>query len=194
VKTRQTLKQELLQQVAALGQEALLPVQKHELDGMVQELECLNPTPSPLALANRSLLLGYWKLIYASSGTVVTRRLAPGIIINEIWQSLSPSEEAAIVAVNGMELELPVLGKLQLQVNGVWRWQGETQTARVSFDAFSVQAVELLHQSDWQIPTLQVPIFEGLRREADWRTSYLDSDLRIGCGATGNRFVFMRLL
>ncbi|WP_179228307.1 PAP/fibrillin family protein [Leptolyngbya ohadii] len=76
--------------------------------------------------------------------------------------------------------------------NCCWRWQGETQTATVVFDAFTLQASALFQQSDWQLPALQIPVLEWLKREAFWETSYLDTDLRIGRGATGNRFVFAR--
>jgi len=189
---RQALKQDLLQRAAELGQEAVLPTQKAAMDTIVCQLERLNPTPEPLALCQRPLLLGDWSLIYASRGTVVTRRLVGGISINEIWQRLDSAGERAIAATNGAELEFPVIGKIQLQAQGLWRWKGETQTATVSLDIFSLQATELFSQANWQLPTLQIPVLEWLRREASWQTSYLDSDLRIGRGATGNLFVFLK--
>lgn len=186
------LKQDLLYRSTTLGQQALLPAEKRELDAIVQQLETLNPTPLPLASENRSLLLGNWKLLYASNGTVVTRRLTGGITINAIWQTLSAAAEAAIATTNGAELELPLLGRIQLEAQGHWRWQGDTQTATVAFDTFSLQATRLFYQFDWQLPALHIPVLERLRREAAWQTSYLDSDLRIGRGATGNVFVFTR--
>lgn len=192
IETRQNLKQDLLYRITTLGQQALLPTERSELDAIVQQLETLNPTPLPLAPENRSLLLGDWKLLYASNGTVVTRRLTDGITINAIWQTLSATSEEVIAATNGAELELPLLGRVQLQAQGQWRWQGETQTATVAFDAFSLQATGLFYQPDWQLPTLHIPVLERLKREAAWQTSYLDSDLRIGRGATGNLFLFAR--
>ncbi len=194
METHQTLKQDLLRQATALGQNALLPAETCELDAIVQQLEALNPTPLPLAPENRSLLLGDWQLIYASRGTVVTRQLMAGITIQTIWQTLSADAVGAIAATNGMELELPLFGRLQLQAQGTWQWQGETQTATVAFAAFSFQATNLFNQSSWQLPPLHIPVLEQMRREASWRTSYLDSELRIGCGATGNKFVFVRSL
>ncbi|MBL1178187.1 PAP/fibrillin family protein [Pantanalinema sp. GBBB05] len=188
----QQLKRDLLYQVAALKQQALLPAEKGELDAVVQQLELLNPTRLPLSPVNRSLLLGRWKLIYASNGTVVTRQLAGGISINEIWQILNIFQEETIAVTNGMELELPLLGKLQMQAQGLWQQQDNMQTARVTFDAFSLQATGLFHQPNWQFPALHIPILEWMRREASWQTTYLDSELRIGQGVTGNRFVFMR--
>ncbi|WP_179228308.1 PAP/fibrillin family protein [Leptolyngbya ohadii] len=129
MQTRETLKQTLLNQVNILGQEALLPAQRSELDEIVQELERLNPTPAPLASENRSLLLGDWQLIYASNGTIVTRRLPGGITINAIWQTLNQfmedsnrgSNQGAIAATNGMEIALPLIGTVQMQANGIWR-------------------------------------------------------------------------
>lgn len=191
---RHTLKQDLLDRATTLGQQALLPAEKRELDEIVQQLEILNPTPLTLAPENQSLLLGDWKLLYASNGTVVTRRLAGGITINAIWQRLSAAGVAAIAATNGAELKLPLLGSVQLEAQGHWQWQGETQTAAVAFDTFSFQATRLFHQAGWQLPALRIPILEKLKREATWQTSYLDSDLRIGRGATGNLFVFTRSL
>ncbi|MBD2098598.1 PAP fibrillin [Trichocoleus sp. FACHB-591] len=201
IEIRENLKQDLLNRTTTLGQQALLPTEKSELDGIVQQLEALNPTPLPLTPENRSLLLGDWKLLYASNGTVITRRLPGGIIIHAIWQTLSAAGEAAlsatgnsegIVASNGAELELPLLGRVQLQAQGHWQWQGKTQTATVAFDAFSLQATGLFQQAHWELPALHIPVLEGLRREAAWQTSYLDLDLRIGRGATGNLFVFAR--
>ena len=190
---REHLKQDLLDRTTTLGQQALLPTEKSELDAIVQQLEALNPTPLPLAPENRSLLLGDWKLLYASNGTVITRRLPGGITINAIWQTLSATGNSeGIAASNGAELALPLLGRVQLQAQGYWRWQGETQTATVAFDGFSLQATGLFQQAHWQLPALHIPVLEGLRREAAWQTSYLDLDLRIGRGATGNLFVFAR--
>lgn len=193
IETRQHLKQDLLYRSTTLGQQALLPAEKSELNTIVQQLETLNPTPLPLAPSNRSLLLGDWKLLYASNGTVVTRRLTGGIIIHAIWQTLSAAGEG-IAATNGTELGLPLLGRVELEAQGQWRWQGETQTATVTFDTFSLQATRLFHQQNWAIPALHIPVLEWLRREAAWQTSYLDSDLRVGRGTTGNLFVFTRSL
>ena len=141
---RQVLKQDLLRRAAELGQDAVLPTQKAAMDTIVRQLESLNPTPEPLALSQRALLLGDWSLIYASRGTVVTRRLVGGISINAIWQRLDSAGERAIAATNGAELELPVIGKIQLQAEGLWRWQGETQTATVSLDIFGSSRIAVV--------------------------------------------------
>jgi len=84
---------------------------------------------------------------------------------------------------------------LQLHAKGVWQWsRDEEQTAKVIFDAFSIQATQLFHQSSWQMPQLEIPVLDLLKNEAIWKTTYLDRDLRIGRGATGNVFVFQRSL
>ncbi|NJK50810.1 hypothetical protein HC931_24265 [Candidatus Gracilibacteria bacterium] len=42
------------------------------------------------------------------------------------------------------------------------------------------------------LPELKIPVLEFLKNEAMWKTSYLDRDMRIGRGVTGNLFVFRR--
>lgn len=190
--TRQRLKQDLLHQISLLGQQALLPEENSSLNAMVQQLEALNPTPAPLAIENWALLLGNWQLVYATRGTVVTRRLPGGIAIDAIWQRLDGSSATTLAVTNGATLQIPLLGQLQLQAQGQWRWQGETQTATVAFDAFALGMSRLLYQADWQLPVLKLPVLEAFRREASWQTSYLDADLRVGRGATGNGFVLVR--
>lgn len=198
--TRSTLKAQLFHQVAALGIEnALFPSEAEVIDQLLVQLEQLNPTPHPLHPNSLAQLLGRWELIYASRGTVVTRRLAPfssglgatGITIGQIWQTLTAPDTRAIAAENGADLELPLLGKWRLRAEGKWHWQEEAgQVATVRFNAFAIQAREAFGQSQWQLPELKIPVLEFLQNEAWWRTSYLDADLRVGRGATGNLFVF----
>lgn len=198
--TRSTLKAQLFHQVAALGIEnALFPSEAEAIDQLVVQLEQLNPTPHPLHPDSLAQLLGRWELIYASRGTVVTRRLAPfsfglgamGISIGQIWQTLTSPDAKAIAAENGADLELPLLGEWQLRAEGKWHWQEEAgQVATVRFNAFAIQAREAFGQPQWQLPELKIPVLDFLQNQAWWRTSYLDDDLRVGRGATGNLFVF----
>jgi len=198
--TRSTLKAQLFGQVAALGIEnALFPSEAEAIDHLIVQLEQLNPTPHPLHPDSLAQLLGRWELIYASRGTVVTRRLVPfssglgatGISIRQIWQTLTSHHTKAIVAENGADLEIPLLGKWRLRAEGQWYWQEESgQIATVRFNAFAVQAREAFGQPQWQLPELKIPVLEFLQNEAWWRTSYLDDELRVGRGATGNLFVF----
>jgi hypothetical protein len=197
--TRSTLKAQLLDQVAALGIEnALFPSETAAIDQLIVQLEQLNPTPHPLHPASRVQLLGRWELIYASRGTVVTRRLAPsspletlGITIHPIWQTLTTPNPKTIAAENGADLAVPFLGRWRLRAEGKWIWQEqESPVATVRFNTFSIQAIQLFGQPQWQFPELTIPVLDFLQNEAEWHTSYLDADLRVGRGATGNLFVF----
>lgn len=194
------LKTKLLQRLQELSlEQALFPNEDNVLSDLVIQLEQLNPTPHPLQGESLPSLLGNWQLIYASRGTVVTRNLASltqlffsGVRLQSIWQTLTPQDDRTLKAENGASFELPWLGTWQLRASGQWRWETAEQTAHVSFSAFSVQASKVFGQSTWQLPELSIPVLELLRNEALWVTSYLDHELRIGRGATGNRFVFRR--
>ncbi|MDZ7961183.1 MAG: PAP/fibrillin family protein [Aulosira sp. DedQUE10] len=197
--TRSSLEAELLQRVEALGlQQSIFPSQDETIDRIVQRLENINPTDRPLNANHFSSLIGNWQLIYASRGTVVTRQvlslgeIGRGIKIKRVWQSLVASDRENISASNCAEFDLPLLGEWRLQAEGVWRWGADEQTAKVTFAAFSVQATKPFGISSWSFPELKIPVLEFLRNEALWTTSYLDSEIRVGRGATGNLFVFRR--
>ncbi|WP_231866920.1 MULTISPECIES: PAP/fibrillin family protein [unclassified Anabaena] len=193
------LKNELLQRVAALDvQQALFPSPEPKIDQLVQQLEMLNPIPNPLSVNHVDDLCGNWQLVYASRGTVVTRPLASisevwgGIKIKRVWQKLVVGDRNHICASNGAELQLPLLGNWQISADGIWTWGDNQQEAMVSFHGFSVQAVKPLGISGLNLPKLTIPVLEFLRKQAVWITSYLDDEIRVGKGATGNMFVFRR--
>ncbi|MBD1928353.1 PAP fibrillin [Trichocoleus sp. FACHB-90] len=197
--TRFALKAELLQRVEALGlQQALFPSDGEPIDAIVQQLESINPIPQPLHPDHLPSLLGNWQLVYASRGTVVTRQLASipdfggGINIKRVWQRLVADGTGKISASNGAFLDLPLLGEWQLQADGVWTWGADEKMAKVSFDSFSIQATKLFGMESWSFPELTIPVLEFLRNQAEWTTSYLDEEIRVGRGATGNLFVFRR--
>jgi hypothetical protein len=197
--TRFALKSELLQRVEALGlQQALFPSNGEPIDAIVQQLESLNPIPHPLHPDHLPSLLGSWQLVYASKGTVVTRQLASipdfggTINIKRVWQSLVAGGTGKISASNGAFLDLPLLGECRLQADGVWAWGADERMAKVTFDSFSMQATKLFGMESWSFPELKIPVLEFLRNEAEWTTSYLDQEIRVGRGATGNLFVFRR--
>jgi hypothetical protein len=197
--TRIAVKTELLQRVEALGlPQALFPSQGEPIDEIVQQLERLNPIPNPLHPDSLPSLLGNWQLVYASRGTVVTRQLAsiPDLggtpEIKQVWQRLAAGGTGKIFAANGALLDLPLLGEWRLQADGVWTWDNPKQTANVTFNAFSLQATKPFSLQNWNFPEVKIPVWEFLRNEALWITSYLDSDIRVGRGATGNLFVFRR--
>ncbi|MBD1908054.1 PAP fibrillin [Trichocoleus sp. FACHB-6] len=197
--TRIALKTELLQRVEALGlQQALFPSDGEPIDEIVRRLESINPIPQPLHSDHLPSLLGNWQLVYASRGTVVTRQLASipdfggGIKIKRVWQRLVAGGTGKISASNGAFLDLPLLGEWQLQADGVWTWGADEKMAKVSFDSFSMQATKAFGMESWSFPELKIPVLEFLRNEAEWTTSYLDEEIRVGRGATGNLFVFRR--
>jgi hypothetical protein len=197
--TRFALKTELLQRVEALGlQQALFPSDGEPIDEIVQQLESINPIPHPLHPDHLPSLLGNWQLVYASKGTVVTRQVASipdfggTITIKRVWQRLVAGGTGKISASNSALLDLPLLGEWQLRADGVWTWGASEQMAKVSFDSFSMQATKPFGMESWSFPELKIPVLEFLRNEAEWTTSYLDQEIRVGRGATGNLFVFRR--
>ncbi|MBF2026776.1 MAG: PAP fibrillin [Oscillatoriales cyanobacterium C42_A2020_001] len=202
---RTQLKNELFQRLEPLGlQQALFPsadrLSEHTaIAQLIQQLEALNPISHPLHTQHLPTLLGNWQLVYASRGTVVTRGLASfskslwnGLTIQQIWQTLTNGSDRTLAAENGAVLTVPWLGTWKLQANGVWRWETDEQLATVTFGAFTMQAMNLWEHPSWNLPALTVPVLEAFRNEALWTTSYLDADLRMGKGATGNLFVFRR--
>ncbi|MBW4687736.1 MAG: PAP/fibrillin family protein [Komarekiella atlantica HA4396-MV6] len=197
--TRFALRTELLQQIEILGvQRSLFPSSEKPIDELVHRLENINPIPQPLNLKSLPLLFGNWQLVYASRGTVVTRQIASisdflqGIKIKRVWQKLAAGDTKKISASNSAEVELPILGEWQLQADGLWKWGTDEQTATVAFNSFSIQATKPLGLPNWNFPELRIPVLEFLQKEALWITSYLDEEIRVGRGATGNLFVFHR--
>jgi len=197
--TQAALKAELERQVEALGAErCLFPAEAKPIDEIVQQLESINPIPHPLSRNNLPSLFGSWQLIYASRGTVVTRSFASiqafgqAIKIKRVWQKLVAGGTGKISASNNATLDLPLLGEWQLQALGVWTWGTDEQVAKVKFDTFSLQATQPFGLPNWSLPQLTIPVLEFLQNEALWTTSYLDREIRVGRGATGNLFVFRR--
>lgn len=197
--TRFALRTEFFRIVEALGpQQALFPSEGEPINEIVQQLEVINPIPRPLSANHLPFLLGDWQLVYASQGTVVTRGLTSipnfweSIKIKHVWQKLTAGSTEKIVVKNGASLDFPLLGEWQLCAEGDWAWGANEQVAKVSFSAFSFQAIKPFGQSIWSFPELKIPVWEFLRNEALWTTSYLDQEMRVGRGATGNVFVFRR--
>lgn len=196
---RFALKTEFFRRVETLGpQQALFPSKGGAIDEIVQQMEDINPIPCPLQPNHLSSLLGVWRLVYASQGTIVTRQLAsvPNfwevIKIKHVWQTLTVGIGKEIAVENGAVLDFSLLGEWQLSAEGVWTWGANEQVAKVTFNAFSFQATRPFGQGGWSLPELKIPVLEFLRNEALWTTSYLDREIRIGRGATGNLFVFCR--
>ena len=193
---RQSLKTELMQRVEALSsQQAIFPQPESTIDKIIQQLEEINPTPQPLSLKNQTLISGSWQLIYASNGTVVTRQFATipdwtGIKIKQVYQNLT-ANDSGITTSNCAKIELPLLGEWKIQASGIWKCEEDQKTAFVSFDAFGFQAAKPFNLP-FDLPELKIPVIEALRNEAVWITSYLDGEIRVGRGKTGNLFLFRR--
>lgn len=191
-----SLKTNLIQQVEALAfQQAIFPQSEPDIDRIIQNLEEINPSPQPLNFENQALLSGNWQLIYASNGTVVTRQVATipdwtGIKIKQVYQILNCSD-IGIVTSNCARIELPLLGELKIQASGIWKCQEDEKTALVSFDEFGFQSTKPF-SLPFDLPELKIPVLEFLRNEAVWITSYLDEEIRVGRGKTGNLFLFRR--
>lgn len=190
------LKAELLERIRALtSREALFPSETKLIDELVQQLESNNPIIYPLRLNNFPYLLGKWYLVYASRGTVVTRRINNiwgSITTEQIWQNLETDSNNEIVVENGAFIKLGGLGTYELKAEGIWQREANERVAKVSFNSFSFQLINVLGKSNWSLPKLKIPVVEFLRNEALWTTSYLDEEVRIARGATGNLFVFCR--
>jgi hypothetical protein len=198
--SRSNLKTTLLKHIQFLDPlDALLPSQHPDIDQLIHNLEDLSPIQEPLSEPYLPKLLGSWRLVYASQGTVVTRpisepsKLMP-IKIQRVWQrlNLTKNKDAPIETENGAVLSIPLLGEFTAIAKGIWHPYEEAESASVSFGAFSIQPTRLLGIGGLTMPKLTVPVLDFLRREALWITSYLDEDLRFGRGATGNLFVFRR--
>ena len=191
-----SLKTQLIEQVEALPlQQAIFPQSQPDIDKIIQQLEEINPNSQPLSSQNQALLSGSWQLIYASNGTVVTRQFAEipdwtGIKIKDVYQILNCSD-TGIITSNCGEIELPLFGELKIQASGIWKCQGDEQTALVSFDEFGFKSKKLFNLP-FDLPELKIPVLEFLRNEAVWITSYLDEEIRVGRGKTGNLFVFQK--
>lgn len=144
------------------------------IDAAVAALEAATPIPSPLQQPQRGgqpapELLGAWRLVYASSGTYVTRTAAaqallaasklPGVGVSDVQQTLEVSGGAGagrdstqgggngsgqtLRITNAAKLGLFVFGEWALQITGKWRIQS-SELATISFDGFSLQLVSLL--------------------------------------------------
>ncbi|MEL7245661.1 MAG: PAP/fibrillin family protein [Cyanobacteria bacterium J06573_2] len=191
-----SLKTDLIEKLSALSfQKAIFPLGEPGIDNLIRKLEEINLLPQPLNYQNQALLSGTWKLIYASNGTVVTRQVAEipewtGIKIKDVYQIINYSD-TGIVTSNCAEIELPLFGELKIQASGIWKCQEDEQTALVSFDEFGFQSKKLFNLP-FDLPELKIPVLEFLRSEAVWITSYLDEEIRVGRGKTGNLFVFQK--
>jgi hypothetical protein len=193
---RKSLKTKLIQRLEALpSQQAIFPQPEPDVDKIIQQLEEINPIPEPLSSNNQAKIFGNWQLIYASNGTVVTRQVATipdwmEIKIKQVYQTLSTGDRG-IATSNCAKIELPLLGEWKIEASGIWKCNEDEKTALVSFDEFGFQATKPFNLP-FHLPELKIPVIEALRNEAVWITSYLDEEIRVGRGKTGNLFLFSK--
>lgn len=163
--------QDLLAAVESLGYPAsIFPGDEQSragIDSSIKRLEEANPTPSPLQQAERGgqpspALLGDWQLIYASSGTYVTRTAAaqallaasrlPGTGVADVRQALQlPPNSSGSGSGSSGQLRtnnaacfgLGPFGEWEVCIDGVWDIQ-DGSLARVSFESFTLQLVGML--------------------------------------------------
>lgn len=212
-------KGELRKELTALGfPQSVLPgggEAKGKVDLLIAELEAMTPVTFPLRAQSAQLsspegpadplLLGQWVLVYASNGTVVTRSTPaqiilaasqlPGVGLQDIQQQLNIDSTGEVSTTNQAVFGLGPFGQWRVGVNGIWRSKGDGKTAKVFFNSISIRMVDLmgLRIPDW-LPALSLPsgISETAGREgAEWLTTYLDDDMRVGRGKSGV-FVFYR--
>lgn len=206
---RTSRKTRLWQAIADLGpQLALLPAAAPEvkapIDQQVTALIADHPAVQALDWEHDRRILGSWELVYASRGTVVTRRLGASgdpsgdhpVTLLRIWQVLEAGENRddrlTLQAENGARLRIPWLGEVQLLALGNWAIAPDLAQAQVSFRMFSLQLMIGQGEHTWAGPILRLPVLPMWRRSALWRVVYLDDDTYVGEGSTGNRFLFRR--
>lgn len=189
------LKTKLIKKTNLLGKEmSLLPYEDKATDDLILELEENNPNELPFQADSLHLLLGKWKLIYAPKGTIVTTQFKsfPKVKIEDITQTLSSStKNNQILIENRGIFNLPWLGNWDLTATGTWDYEPNTQVGLIKFDNFIFSGSNILGMSNCKIKSLEMPI-SFISPEAKWITSYLDDELRIGRGTTGNLFVFAK--
>ncbi|KAL6752588.1 hypothetical protein V8C86DRAFT_2751769 [Haematococcus lacustris] len=152
-------------------------------------------------------LLGCWRLLYASNGTAVTRTglaqalisastALPGVGIQSIRQTLSLNATGGVVTSNEAEFGLGPFGVWRVGIDGSWQELEDGRSAKVAFERFRVKPVGFFNlQLPDALPQVLIGLGEGsaARSGADWATTYLDDDLRVGQGRSGNLFVFSKL-
>ncbi|KAJ9532120.1 hypothetical protein QJQ45_003837 [Haematococcus lacustris] len=203
--------------IEALGVQALLPGSpeaKQRLDMLIEQLQRSSDTrrymggsqagasgyasqPGSLAASRPAVdprLLGCWRLLYASNGTAVTRTGLAQSAANvkscpPIGPAVCPDDQALISASTA----LPGVGiqsiRQTLSLNATEFGLGPFGVWRVGIDG-SWQELE-----DGRSAKVLIGLGEGsaARSGADWATTYLDDDLRVGQGRSGNLFVFSKL-
>eukprot|EP00798_Chlamydomonas_sp_ICE-L_P032527 gene32527-17241_t len=176
-------------------------------DQMSESSFGINPA-SPSVVDNN--MLGFWKLVYASNGTAVTRtevarllvaasKRLPSTGLFDVSQELSTDPGGAIRSSNTAVFGLGPLGSWRIGIEGSWRNTGDGRTAMIAFDSFKMRPIGWLGVKlpTW-LPNLELGTgssqSESRRKGAEWVTSFCDDELRVGKGKTsGNLFLFKKV-
>jgi len=168
------------------------------------------------SILNDPRLLGSWDLLYASNGTAVTRASPvqalvaasqlPGVGVADIKQCLSTDQEGCIQASNEAEFGLGPFGTWRVAILGKWLpggsflGEGEAQSGqvvKVVFERLKIKPVGMMGVPlpNW-LPEalLSLGAASVERGGAEWFTTFLDDEFRIGRGRTGNTFFFRKRL
>ncbi|KAL4422392.1 hypothetical protein ABPG75_008589 [Micractinium tetrahymenae] len=226
-----TAEQELLRQIGSLGYPAaIFPGDEQAragIDAAVAALEAATPTPSSLQQPQRGgqpaeELLGDWQLVYASSGTYVTRTAPaqallaasklPGVGVSDVQQTLelAPAAEAGQGGQwsssggsgggggGGATLRITNAAKLGLFVFGEWALKitGEwrVQDSVLATISFDGYSLQLVGLLGLiKLPGMaKISVPTKSSATAEFSTTYLSPSLRVARGRSCNIFVFQR--
>eukprot|EP00884_Botryococcus_braunii_P009827 jgi/Botrbrau1/18846/Bobra.177_2s0008.2 len=192
-----------------------IPKLKEDVRSTLKSLEgnaALLPGDEPLEEAQKGLsparspstwlqdLSGEWQLVYASNGTVVTRTAAaqlfdrlsslPGVGLYDIVQRLILSD-GVLEADNSAEFGVGLLGVWRISISGTWTPdQQDPQSVQVTFTTSALQLSGFFgfRVPGAGLPKLSIPVPSA---SAPWKTTYLDTDMRVGRTRSGI-FLFFR--
>ncbi|XP_027160441.1 probable plastid-lipid-associated protein 4, chloroplastic isoform X1 [Coffea eugenioides] len=160
----ETLKQELLEAIAALDRGAEATAEDQErVDQIARKLEAVNKVKEPL---KSSLLNGKWELLYTTSKSV-----------------LQP-QRPKLLRPNGKMYQAINVDTLRAQNMETWPFFNQatanlvplnTRRVAVKFDSFKIAGV--------------IPIMERGSGRGELEITYLDEELRISRGNQGNLFI-----
>ncbi|MEW5306173.1 MAG: hypothetical protein WDW36_008659 [Sanguina aurantia] len=190
--------------------------EKARIDELLDRMEAASPCPYPLGVPSGRvsgssqqgtipsdmdpMLFGVWDLVYTSNGTAVTRT-GPAqalILASETFPGggrVGDHADAGVGTSNTAVFGLGPGGSWTVCISGTWADRGDGRTVKVQFDNLKVRMAGFagLTLPDW-LPEVTLGPFAGTAggRGAEWTTSYLDPDIRIGKGSSGNKFLFFR--
>lgn len=152
----------------------------------------------------RALLSGTWRLLFAGSGTVVTRSAfgsflrqlsssVSGFGIDDICQTLEDDgiSEDSLQILNRASIGVGPFGEWRLQIKGTSTFEEDGNlTASIKFHQIDICLTKFLGRSVAQGPRFTFDVNND--RSAVFHTTYCSPHMRIARGSTGNVFVFRK--